>query len=195
MAIKIKIAEIKNPRKTRENAEIIRVVLDNGEEIKCTLNHKFMLRNGEYKEAKDLTAGDSLMPLYSRFSTKEGNPKVVGYKIVSQPNTGVWSFAHILADEWNIENGIYSKSTGRIRHHVDFNKLNNNPDNIRRMNWKEHWKIHYDLTSQKHKTDPEYRKKLAAGRDKFWSDPENRKSYSIRMTEMNLKNWEREGAP
>ena len=50
----IKISEIKNPRKTRENAEIMKVILDNGEEIKCTLNHKFMLKNGEYKEAKDL---------------------------------------------------------------------------------------------------------------------------------------------
>ena len=41
---KIKIAEIKNPRKTRNDAEIMKVVLDNGEEIKCTLNHKFLLK-------------------------------------------------------------------------------------------------------------------------------------------------------
>ncbi|MBI4919430.1 intein-containing DNA gyrase subunit A, partial [archaeon] len=32
----IKIAEIKNPRKTKENAELIKVTLDTGEEIKCT---------------------------------------------------------------------------------------------------------------------------------------------------------------
>ncbi len=70
---KIKIAEIKNPRKTKENAEIMKIILDNGEEIKCTLNHKFMLRDGSYKEAKDLSFGDSLMPFYSRLSTKEDN--------------------------------------------------------------------------------------------------------------------------
>ena len=64
----IKIAEIKNPRKTKENAEIMRVVLDNGEEIKCTLNHKFMLKDGTYKKAKDLKSGDSLMPFHKKIS-------------------------------------------------------------------------------------------------------------------------------
>jgi DNA gyrase subunit B len=61
----IKTAEIKNPRKTIESAEIMKVLLDNGEEIKCTLNHKFMLRDGSYKEAKYLQSGNSLMPLYA----------------------------------------------------------------------------------------------------------------------------------
>jgi DNA gyrase subunit A len=188
----IKIAEIKNPRKTRENAEIMKVILDNGEEIKCTLSHKFMLKDGSYKEAKDLASGDSLMPLYFRLSTKDDDSNTIGYKMISQPKDGLWNFVHILADEWNVKNGIYSKQIGRIRHHVDFNKLNNNPDNIRRMNWKEHWKTHYDFTSQKHKIDPEYRNKLAEGRDKFWGDPKNRESYSKRMTKRNLKNWKRD---
>jgi len=62
----VKIAEIKNPRKTKENAEIMKIILDNGEEIKCTLNHRFMLRDGNYKEAKDLESGNSLMPVYKQ---------------------------------------------------------------------------------------------------------------------------------
>ncbi|MBI4974560.1 MAG: intein-containing DNA gyrase subunit A, partial [Candidatus Omnitrophica bacterium] len=36
---KVEIAEIKNPRKTRLMAKIIKVVLDNGKEIKCTPDH------------------------------------------------------------------------------------------------------------------------------------------------------------
>ncbi len=60
---KIKIAEIKNPRKTG-NAEILKVILDNEEEIRCTLNHKFMLKDGSYKEAQYLKSNDSLMPIY-----------------------------------------------------------------------------------------------------------------------------------
>ena len=40
---------------------------------------------------------------------------------------------HILSDDWNLDEGIYSRSTGRIRHHLDFNKLNNNPDNIQSL--------------------------------------------------------------
>ncbi len=59
----IDIAEIKNPRLTKKTQRILKIVLDNDNEIKCTLNHKFMLRDGIYKEAKELKSGDSLMPL------------------------------------------------------------------------------------------------------------------------------------
>lgn len=188
----VKIAEIKNPRLTRKDAEIMKVVLDNGEEIKCTLNHKFMLKNSDYKEAKDLKSGDSLMPVYFKLSTKDDDANAIGYEMIFQPNNNSWNFSHVLSDEWNIENNIYSKSAGRIRHHLDFNKLNNNPDNLRRMNWKEHWQTHYNFTSTKHKTDADYRKKLAEGRDKFWANEENRNEYSKRITERNLKNWKKE---
>ena len=188
----IKIAEIKNPRKTRENAEILKVVLDNGEEIKCTPNHKFMLKTGEYKEANSLKSGDSLMPCYLKLSTAKNDTKTIGYSMIFQPKLNNWNFVHILSDSWNLENGIYQNNSGRIRHHVDFNKLNNNPNNIKRMNWKEHWQIHYSFTSEKHKNDPEYRKKLAEGRNKFWSDEKNREDYSARMKKRNIKNWQNE---
>ncbi|MBI5766010.1 hypothetical protein HZA71_02160, partial [Candidatus Falkowbacteria bacterium] len=81
----IKIAEIKNPRLTQKRAEIMAVILDNGEEIKCTLNHKFMLcagEYGEYKEAENLKTGDSLMPAYFKFSTKEDDLNMVGYNLL-----------------------------------------------------------------------------------------------------------------
>ena len=187
----IKIAEIKNPRRTKKDAEIMKVFLDNGEEIKCTLNHKFMLRDGFYKEAKDLASGDSLMPLYSKLSTskEDSNPKLISYNMVFQPKTNIWEFIHVLSDNWNLQKGIYSKSSGRIRHHVDFNKLNNAPDNIRRMHWKEHWQTHYKFTSKKHETDENYRRKLDEGRKKFWSNLKNRQAYSERLSAINKKNW------
>ena len=188
----IKIAEIKNPRLTRKNVDIMKVVLDNGEEIKCTLNHKFMLLDGGYTEAQNLKIGDSLMPSYFRLSTKEDDPKAIDYNMILQPKTNIWNFVHILADSWNLERGAYSNSTGRIRHHLDFNKTNNNPDNIKRMHWKEHWQAHYTVTSAKHKTDPSYRQKLAEGRKNFWNNPENRKNYSKRLSERNIKNWANE---
>jgi len=119
----IKIAEIKNPRMTKKHAEIMKVILDNGEEIKCTLNHRFMLMDRNYKEAKDLKPGDSLMPSYFRLSTKEDDPNAIEYNMIFQPKLNSWGFVHILADEWNIKNEIYQKSAGRIRHHLDFNKL------------------------------------------------------------------------
>ena len=59
----IGIELIENPRRTKTNTEVIKVVLDNGEEIICTPNHNFMLRNGSYREAKDLKLGQSLMSM------------------------------------------------------------------------------------------------------------------------------------
>ena len=61
---KIEPKKILKAWKTLENQPLVRLTLDNGESIECTLSHRFMLRNGEYIEAKDLIPGDCLMPLY-----------------------------------------------------------------------------------------------------------------------------------
>ncbi len=187
---KVEIAEIKNPRLTKKNQKIMRIILDNNEEIECTLSHRFMLRNGEYKGAKDLKSGDSLMPLYLRLSTNEDalKPALEGYKLVYQPKNEKWVPCHNLADAWNLRHGVYQKSAGRIRHHLDFNKLNNNPDNIKRINWRYHWKLHASHATELHKNE-EYRKKIAEGRRKFWSNQKNKDVQSKRLSERNKKNW------
>jgi len=59
----IGVGLIKHPRKTKENAEVIKIILDNKEQIICTPDHKFMLRDGNYLRAKDLKDTISLMPL------------------------------------------------------------------------------------------------------------------------------------
>ena len=57
------IQRIVHPRITKKKVEVIKVVLDTDEEIICTPDHLFMLHNGSYKPAKELTITDSLMPL------------------------------------------------------------------------------------------------------------------------------------
>ncbi len=188
---KIGVGKILHPRLTIKNAEIMKVTLDNGEEIRCTLNHRFMLRNGEYKEARHLQPGDSLMPAYTRVSSGVEDPKLDGYPMVFQPDKEEWGYIHHLADDWNLKNYVYARSAGRIRHHADFNKLNNNPDNIKRMNWEAHWQLHYKLTSQRHKEDGKYRASLVKGRTEFWGNEDNRKNYSERISARNKRNWER----
>ena len=64
----IGVGLIENVRRTKKNTEVIKVILDNDEEIICTPDHKFMLRNGFYKEAQNLFSQDSLMPLYRKIS-------------------------------------------------------------------------------------------------------------------------------
>ncbi|MFM1843192.1 MAG: hypothetical protein RLZZ490_1934, partial [Cyanobacteriota bacterium] len=58
------VEKIVNARKTKANAEVIKLTLDNGESIVCTPDHKFMLRDGSYKPAAELTPNDSLMPFH-----------------------------------------------------------------------------------------------------------------------------------
>jgi DNA gyrase subunit B len=52
---KIEIQKIANCWKTKRTNDLIKVTLDNNEEIVSTSDHKFLLRDGSYVEAKDLT--------------------------------------------------------------------------------------------------------------------------------------------
>ena len=185
----ISISEIKKPRLTRKNAEIIKVVLDNGEEIKCTPSHLFMLKNGEYQKAENLKSGDSLMPFYQKISEKTDRINREGYILIYQNKKDEWVPAHHLADNYNLTVGKYKKNAGRVRHHLNFNRLNNNPDNIIRMEWGEHWQIHYRHASLQHQ-DEVYRKKIAAGRKLYWADPAVKIKYSKLLSERNIKNWQ-----
>lgn len=132
----ISIAEIKNPRLTRKRAEIIKVILDNGEEIKCTPNHLFMLNNGVYKEVRDLQINDSLMPLYQKMSEKTDRLNREGYILIYQPKNNTWSPAHHLADNYNLSAKTYFKNNIDLvrqainRNHriVRIEKIDNNED-------------------------------------------------------------------
>lgn len=59
----VETKKIKKAWKSGENTEVIKITLNNKEEIKCTPNHRFLLKTGEYKEARDLLYTDTLMSL------------------------------------------------------------------------------------------------------------------------------------
>lgn len=139
----IGIERIINARMTKANAEVIKLTLDNGETIICTPDHPYMLRDGSYKPAGLLTPEDSLMPLHRKLSQKNvGGSGLDGYEMVWNPNCDQWIYTHLLADFYNLRNSVYKSTDGNHRHHVDFNKLNNNPTNIQRLPAEEHLAIH-----------------------------------------------------
>jgi tRNA-splicing ligase RtcB (3'-phosphate/5'-hydroxy nucleic acid ligase) len=74
-------------RLTRHNAPLVKIILDNGAEIKCTPDHLFMLRDGEYQEASQLKKGTSLMPFYSKIDRD-------GYTLIQQNYSGRWQKSH-----------------------------------------------------------------------------------------------------
>ncbi len=140
---KIGLERIINPRCTKTNAEVVKLTLDNGETIICTPDHLFMLRDGSYQAAVQLTPHDSLMPLYRKLSDKaEAGITIDGYEMVLDPRSDSWLFTHVLADWYNRWQGVYDLTTGDHCHHLDFNKLNNNPTNIQRLPIEEHLALH-----------------------------------------------------
>ena len=64
----IGLERIIHARVTKRDATVIKLTLDNGEEVICTPDHRFMLRDGSYKQAVELTSDDLLMPVYGRLS-------------------------------------------------------------------------------------------------------------------------------
>ncbi|MFC1675171.1 DNA topoisomerase (ATP-hydrolyzing) subunit B [Candidatus Omnitrophota bacterium] len=138
----IGIEKILSPRVTRHSAEVVKVVLDNDETIVCTPDHQFMLRDGSFIRARDLKPAISLMPLCKKISRIGGRITIEGYEMVLNPKTHKWVFTHILADKHNIENGVYREGDGPHKHHQDFNKLNNSPDNLIRMTGEAHLELH-----------------------------------------------------
>jgi len=185
---------IQNPRRTKQNAEVIKVILDNNEELICTPDHKFMLRDSSYKMAKDLSPDDSLMPLYKKLSKIENRITIKGYEMVLNPQNSKWIFTHLLADKYNLENRVYSESDGSHKHHIDFNKLNNSPDNLKRMDKDEHLYYHAKIARQnlyrpdvleklrKIRQSKEYRQKIS----KIMSSPK----MSAMLSQRAKKQWE-----
>ena len=60
-----KVVKLLNPHISGYTKNLIRVHIDNGYYEECTLEHLWMMENGEYKQAKDLCINDSLMPTFS----------------------------------------------------------------------------------------------------------------------------------
>jgi intein/homing endonuclease len=122
-------------RKTRENAELVEVELDNGERVRCTPDHRFMLRDGSYKQAQDLQPGESLMPLYRSLDG-------YGYERLWCPRTRRFGYTHRRFGE--------QAKRGYVIHHVNCNKRDNCPENLLRMTVEEHLALHHSFPDPNH---------------------------------------------
>ena len=85
---------------TKKYSKVVRVWLDNNQYIDCTSNHLFMMRDGKYKEAKDLQSGESLMPLY----IKPMGKSMELYNKIYNPGKNRWNSLHFIVTHF-----IYGK--------------------------------------------------------------------------------------
>lgn len=131
--------------KTKEVNRIVRVTLDNGRVIETTTNHPFLLRSGEYLEAENLQPHMSLMPIYRKKSSVEAGDKLNGYEMVFDNASKKWIYTHqmVLQTHGNISrDDSLIKETKSVIHHRNFNKLDNSPENLLRMGFRAHGKLH-----------------------------------------------------
>lgn len=88
-----------NPRKTK-TAETVKVILDNGQTFVCTPDHRILLKNGEWTEAKDLTHGTELMPFYRLPANSDlTESKVKQFPRIYTHSKG-WIHERQFVDEW-----------------------------------------------------------------------------------------------
>ena len=180
----IAVGEGRFSRVTRKDAPLVELVFDDGSTVRCTPDHKFLLRDGSWKEAATLTVDDSLMA--GHFDTAKINAKTSDYLRVRQPKTGQWQFVHRLSDEFNSAKGLAREFDGAfVRHHKNGNRFDNSPSNIERMDWLEHFHLHAAQMKGLWTSD-EFRTAQRAGVAAYYND--NPQARQIRRERMSAQN-------
>ncbi|MEH2199656.1 MAG: RtcB family protein [Nostoc sp.] len=172
---------------TRRNAPLVKVILDNSEEIICTPDHQFMLRDGSYKEAQFLQAETSLMPFYSK-TDKDG------YSLIVQPYSNRWQKAH-----WIIaRSGLLGKiprfeGQKTVIHHQNFHESDNRPENLEFMGDRAHSAYHRSLVERnQHWQSAEFEDKRVASLAQKAKTPEGYQYYAERGTRNILQYMEQQ---
>jgi hypothetical protein len=131
--------KIKKVWETKKVNILYKITLDTNEVITCTMDHLFMLRDGTYKKANELHINESLMPLYRKYPHKG---VLTDYRMCYDPIEEHWHFEH---------RQFATNGEGNLVHHIDFNKHNNNPDNLIRMSHSDHIKLHNRYQTEEEK--------------------------------------------
>lgn len=161
---------------TRKNAELVEVLLDNGESIKCTPDHRFIMRDGSEVEAQRLQPDDSLMPLYLHDACTGKNQGADKYLRYTCPSDGKKKWVHIMVCPKQNPGKDY------VIHHINCNSRDNNPSNLIEMEAEAHRVLHSTLASyhlQSAWSDPAKRQKLMDGIAKRFANctPEERQGF------------------
>ena len=171
---------------TRKNTQVLKLSLDNGESIIVTPDHKFPTKHNGIKEAQNLSIGESLWSFNKQF--KQIRSSNNEYEMIYDHLLNDWVYTHRMVDDYfnkNMESGI-------VRHHVDFNRFNNNPNNIQRLTPQEHFKLHGEQSiigglkyKELYENDAEFKKNvndnLLSGRRKYHHKLKNDNEFSTNV--------------
>ena len=88
------------------NKSVLKITLDNGKSFRCTKDHPIMVRDGSYKEAKDLKVNDSIMPLYRNLSKKGKDDRLI-VSIVEEGNEDVYDMEVEKYHNFALDAGVF----------------------------------------------------------------------------------------
>ncbi len=120
----------------RQNAPVFRVTLDDGSSFRATDDHLIMLRDGSYRQVKDLETGDSLNPFHSEVRRVNDSRTPRRYIYTGRG----WRAQY----RWLWEMAYGAAPTGYHIHHSDFNSLNDALSNLVLLLASEHEALHRD---------------------------------------------------
>lgn len=181
-----KILDVFKTKKTK----VIQLTFDDGSQVRVTPEHKYLLKNGEWKEAQNLKPTDSLRSLYLLKNKK-------GYVVNS------YNQKHF--KEHNMHTSVARKYLGEkpdgfVIHHRDGNKENNYPTNLEYIEFGEHSSFHNNerikngtldvnrlanTHMDRWKNDSEYKERvlkvLNDNQKEYWANNDNRLKQSIKI--------------
>jgi ribonucleoside-diphosphate reductase alpha chain len=116
------IAPMHNISVKRCAARVFRVTLDDGSSFRATDDHLIMLRNGSYRQVKDLKPGDSLNPFHSQVQQRERSRTKRRHVYTGHG----WRAQY----RWVWEAAYGAEPDGYHIHHRDFDSLNDRLENL-----------------------------------------------------------------
>lgn len=117
---------MRNPHRTAEGAEILKVTFDSGLTVRCTPNHGFYSFRGKKIEAQDLQVGQSIRA-FSASTDSSGHERIHGWD--SKRNAADHQWTHRMI--W--ENLVGPISDGYVIAHLNGKGWDNDPDNLALM--------------------------------------------------------------
>ena len=121
--------------RTRTDAQLAMLTLDDGAQIKATPDHRFMMRDGSWVELQDLRAGDSLMPFYRDYLPM----------VRLSPDRVQWVTEH--EQVARARHGDEDRK-GKHIHHADERRANTDPENLDLLSSSDHVRRHHETARE-----------------------------------------------
>ena len=145
---------------TRKNTQVMKIMLDNGESITCTPDHKFPVLGKGFVEAQHLTVSDPLISFETRYKSLTGRIKDQhrAYQQVFNHSDNTWKYTHRVVAEFMKDRNLhteflydnkYSAFSKDTVHHANYNRLDNSVTNLLWMNSADH-RVYHSATKKEY---------------------------------------------